>query len=318
MELPHDLARAVENLAFSKPPRDLARATEELSTAYRDGRPLRDLTALHLAAYAVTRMPATYAAVASVLSELSERIPELQPRTLLDLGSGPGTAAFAAAAHFDSIAEFRCVERSNSMRALAQELRSAMDLPASQWPPVEARDLLADDEHVPADLVTLSYALGELPESSLAATIARAWNSCTGAMVMVEPGTPRGFAVIRAAREELLRLGAAMVAPCPHAHSCPMVAPSWCHFRVRVMRSRRHRLAKGADVGWEDESYSYLIVSRAPCELPAARVIAPPHIGKATARVSLCTGGVLTERTITKQELAPRKLKDIAWGNALE
>jgi ribosomal protein RSM22 (predicted rRNA methylase) len=52
-----------------------------------------DLDAL---AYAAVRMPATYAAIRASLEAAGEIIPDFAPRSLLDVGADPGTAAWAA------------------------------------------------------------------------------------------------------------------------------------------------------------------------------------------------------------------------------
>ncbi|MGL1585795.1 small ribosomal subunit Rsm22 family protein, partial [Vibrio parahaemolyticus] len=40
-------------------------------------------------AYALARMPATYAAIAASLNALAEVNPEFAPQSLLDIGAGP-------------------------------------------------------------------------------------------------------------------------------------------------------------------------------------------------------------------------------------
>lgn len=47
-------------------------------------------------AYALSRLPGCYAASLRIFRELSVRLPDFQPKTLLDFGAGPGTAAWAA------------------------------------------------------------------------------------------------------------------------------------------------------------------------------------------------------------------------------
>src|ERR1700719_513026 len=54
-------------------------------------------------AYALARMPATYAAVTASLNALREIAPEFSPKSLLDVGAGPGTATWAAAEAFPSL-----------------------------------------------------------------------------------------------------------------------------------------------------------------------------------------------------------------------
>ncbi|TGT92956.1 methyltransferase type 11, partial [bacterium M00.F.Ca.ET.163.01.1.1] len=82
--------------------------------------------------------------------------------------------------------------------------------------------------------------------------------------------------------------GAHVLAPCPHEAPCPLNPPDWCHFSRRVARSRLHRLAKDADVPWEDEKFIYVAASRQPAVSRAARVIAPPKSGSGKVSMKLC------------------------------
>src|SRR5204862_6984628 len=113
--------------------------------------------------------------------------------------------------------------------------------------------------------------------------------SATHVLMLVEPGTPAGFARIRAAREALIAAGAHLVAPCTHDKVCPMQAPDWCHFSQRLPRSRAHMIAKAADVPFEDERHSYVAVSREA--LPSsnrARIVAEPQETKVGLTFPLC------------------------------
>jgi ribosomal protein RSM22 (predicted rRNA methylase) len=136
-------------------------------------------------------------------------------------------------------------------------------------------------------------------------------------MVLVEPGTPAGFERIRLARAALFDAGARAIAPCPHSHACPIVAPDWCHFAVRLARSRDHRLAKQADRSFEDEKFSYLAVSRGLVPATAApRVIAPPRIGKGDVRLRVCDTPGLAERRISRRDkLDYKAAKKLGWGD---
>ena len=46
--------------------------------------------------YAAARLPACYAVAWRVFDELELRLPDFQPKSLLDFGAGPGTAIWAA------------------------------------------------------------------------------------------------------------------------------------------------------------------------------------------------------------------------------
>ena len=136
------------------------------------------------------------------------------------------------------------------------------------------------------------------------------------ALVLVEPGTPAGFERIRMARTALIGLGARLVAPCPHGHACPIVAPDWCHFSVRLPRSRDHRLTKQAERSFEDEKFSYLAVSRTLVPARSGpRIISPPRIGKADVTLRFCDQPGIAERRIPRQDkLNYKAAKKLGWG----
>src|ERR1700719_4728612 len=73
-------------------------------------------------AYALARMPATYAAVTASLNALAEIRPDFSPETLLDVGAGPGTASWAAAEAFPSLKSFSLIDANDALRALALDL----------------------------------------------------------------------------------------------------------------------------------------------------------------------------------------------------
>jgi ribosomal protein RSM22 (predicted rRNA methylase) len=203
---------------------------------------------------------------------------------LLDIGAGPGTALWAAADCWPDLADAVLVEASPMFRTCGERLATEAKLPQITW---RAADVAcASIESAPRDLVTLAYVLNELPPETRQPVLEQAWLATADTLVIIEPGTPAGWQRILAARRQLIEAGAHVIAPCPHAQACPLVPPDWCHFAERVARSRLHRQAKGAEVPWEDEKFSYVAVSRVPGPAAAAaRVIARPR--KASGRVTL-------------------------------
>src|SRR6266496_2294111 len=105
MRMPDELRMAVDSVVGGAKQASLRRASAEISAAYKSGDfarpPLR--SAARRIAYALVRMPATYAANVHVLKNLKASVARLAPRRVLDLGSGPGTSAWATAEEFDSI-----------------------------------------------------------------------------------------------------------------------------------------------------------------------------------------------------------------------
>ena len=88
-----------------------------------------------------------------------------------------------------------------------------------------------------------------------------------GVMVVVEPGSPKGFRFIHSFREWIIstksRKEANVVAPCPHQLDCPLArdAQSWCHFSQITQKYPSHtfpRREKEPDL--INEKFSYLAV----------------------------------------------------------
>lgn len=170
-----------------------------------------------------------------------------------------------------------------------------------------------------ADLVLASYALAEIAPPAQAGLIARLWDACDGVIALIEPGTPAGYGRILAAREILIAAGARIFAPCPHAAACPLAAPDWCHFSVRLPRSRDHRLAKGAAMSFEDEKFAYLLAARpAVGARPAAgRILARPKAGKPGIEFKLCGADALERRFVPRRDrLEHAKARRLDWGEA--
>lgn len=316
MELPQELKTAIEEaLPGGVPVRDTAFG---LSARYRAGCSTgagfigdeRDVLA-----YAATRMPATYAAACAALQEAAACLPGYQPVTLLDAGAGTGAAAWAAAAVWPELGEITLLERDGNMAALGQRLAARSPYPALRNGHWMQADLTGKWETAQADLTTLCYALGELPEDKQLSAVMRLWNAAQ-TLVIVEPGTKAGFERILRARKALLDLGAHIAAPCPGGVPCPE-AQGWCHFSARVARSRLHRQAKGAELSYEDEKYSYLVAAKAEYRPCAARVLRHPKVHKGHIELQLCTAEGPKGITVSKRSGEDyRRAKGMKWGDA--
>lgn len=340
MELPAMLKRAVDAALEGHATADLARAASALSARYRAE--VRD-GAWHLGgeqaalAYLATRLPATYAAVRAALASVAREQPGFAPRTLLDVGAGPGTALWAATDLWPSCRAALMIEGSDTIRRWGERLSAplARDEAASApmsivWRSQDALQtaagaLAAAGEAPPErhDLVTLAYVLDEIGERDRAGLIDRLWARTAGVLVIVEPGTPAGSRRVSAARDRLIAAGGHVLAPCPHAAPCPVVAPDWCHFSQRVARSRIHRLVKGGEVPWEDEKYAFAAVSRQPADSASrsrARVLAPPRAGRGHIGLKLCEAdGTLAQRTVSRRDGdAYREARRADWGDGLQ
>ena len=123
-------------------------------------------------------------------------------------------------------------------------------------------------------------------------------------VAIIEPGTMKGFETILALRDNLIAAGGHIIAPCPHERACPMASADkldadWCHFASRFERSSLHRRIKGAELGYEDEKYSYIAASKSPVQLALARIIRHPMRRAGFTQLQLCAEEGLADVTVT-------------------
>ncbi len=220
--LPAELKAALDGKLQGFSRTDAAQRSQKISTTYRAGGGSGTIKSeADALAYALARMPATYAAVAASLNALTETAPDLAPETLLDVGAGPGTASWAAAEAFSSLQDFTLLDANATLSRLALELaRDSTRLADCRYLPGDAGANLA--EASPADLVVASYVIGELSEGDQRKLAETMWAKARHALVVIEPGTPAGYARILALRQQLIAAGAYVAAPCPHEKPCPL------------------------------------------------------------------------------------------------
>lgn len=268
------------------------------------------------AAYAAARMPATCAAAQAALSWALD-CAGVQIASLLDCGAGTGAVSWAA----DGLLELDhvvCLEREAAMRAVGSELMRAggTALAHAQW---QAFDMVEGDALPEADLVCEGYMLGELKERHRLPAARRLFAAARKMALFIEPGTPQGFANLAGIRRELAGEGAYVAAPCPAGTAqCPMSGEDWCHFTVRVQRTKLHKQLKGGDAPYEDEKFCFLALTKEPPAAPcAARVLRHPQIAPGRIALSLCEGGEVRSRVVTKKDPLWKRARKIGAGDSI-
>ncbi|OCK59006.1 small ribosomal subunit Rsm22 family protein [Bradyrhizobium sp. LMTR 3] len=317
-DLPTELKAALDGKLRGFSRSDAAGRAAAISKNYREGggsTTIRSET--DALAYALARMPATYAAVTASLNALVENRPDFAPKTVLDVGAGPGTATWAAAEAFPSLRDFKLLDANAALRALALDLaRNSTRLRDIGYQLGEARAALAKADT--ADLVVASYMIGEIGDAEQRALAELLWQKTHDTLLVVEPGTPAGYARIIALRAHLIALGAHVAAPCPHDSQCPLQAPDWCHFTQRLQRSRAHKQVKGAELPYEDEKFSYVALTRAAVERRPSRVLAQPAVGKVEITAKLCTPEGLSFTHVPRRAKAEyASARRWRWGDAV-
>ncbi|MGW4877421.1 small ribosomal subunit Rsm22 family protein [Streptomyces sp. NPDC004262] len=318
---PADRLRAtLAGLLDGLPPKQAAGAVERLISTYRGATPtdapiLRDRA--DVVAYAAYRMPATFQAVRAALAAFADAVPQgWAPGSHVDVGGGTGAATWAVSDTWAGVRPVTVLDWAEPALDLGREIAAAgPELREAQWRRARIGAALTIES---TDLVTVSYVLNELDEAARGALVDAA-ATAAGSVVIVEAGTPAGYARIIEARERLVAAGFRIAAPCPHSAACPIVpGTDWCHFSVRVSRSSLHRQVKGGSLAYEDEKFSYVAATRLPAVPAPARVVRRPQIRKGQVLLDLCeTDGRLARTTVTKRHGDLYKAaRDADWGDA--
>jgi ribosomal protein RSM22 (predicted rRNA methylase) len=317
-DLPAELKAALDARLQGLSRNDAAGRAALISQTYREGGGSGTIrTEIDALAYALVRMPGTYAAVTASLNALREITPHFAPASLLDVGAGPGTATWAAAEAFPSLKSFTLLDANSILRALALDIgRGSVRLRDMAYQRGDARAALANAEA--ADLVVASYMIAEISEAEQASLAELMWTKARDTLLIVEPGTPAGYARILAVRRQLIAWGAHVAAPCPHDDECPLAAPDWCHFTQRLPRSRAHKQIKSAELPYEDEKFAYVALTRAPVARHPARVLAQPDVNKVEVTAKLCTAeGLVIARIPRRAKGDYSAARRWRWGDAV-
>jgi ribosomal protein RSM22 (predicted rRNA methylase) len=300
-------------------------AARQLSERYRAERSdtRRALARGDLAAlgYAGMILPAAYAQLSGAMRATAERAPTFEPLSMLDIGSGPGTALWAAAERWPSLQSLTAWERESAFITLGKRLAARSDhasVSGARWEQITLGGTLPRSPET-YDLVVLGHVLNELDEALRHRVVQMAWERCAGVLLIVEPGTSAAFPVVRAAREQLLALDAKTLAPCVHDAPCPLVG-DWCHFPQKLHRPEYQRRAKEGTAGWEESKFSYAAMARFAPDAPIwGRLIHQPHAGKVGVELTVSSReGIVKPRVSKRDRQLYQQLSDLRWGDTLE
>ncbi len=240
----------------------------------------------------------------AALSECRDRgLGRADDQTVLDFGCGAGIAAQRFVRAFGARVVW-CHDRSAVAMAFAAAALG------TAHPDLTARTVTNVRTLAP-DVLLVSHVLGELDERGLAdlqALIARSRR-----VVIVEPGnraTSRRLGALRAALLPSFRV----LAPCPHAASCPALARDndWCHFFAPpppevFTNGDWAKIARELGIDLRALPYAFLAVTRGPLPAgppPPHRLLGRPDVRKHDARMQLCTSQGLVDALVDKRTQA--------------
>lgn len=315
MELPIELRQLLEEQAGAFPLKQLTAAAAKMSEKYRSETGASISGSAETCAYAVVRMPATYGAASAALEQAAKRF-DGEISTMLDVGAGTGAVCWAAAEIFPEIEYAVCLERDKNMTEIGEKLMKNGGFPCGyEW---KSFDLTSSAISQKVQLVTASYVLNELEPKQRAEAVKKLWNAAEKLLVIIEPGTPKGFTSLLEMRSLLIDFGAHIIAPCPCDEECPLPSDDWCHFSARVARTKLHKLLKGGDAPYEDEKFCYIAAVRSSAESAVSRIIRHPKIESGKITLELCTASGISQKIVTKKDGAAfKRARKANWGDDL-
>ena len=291
----------IEDIVRSHPSYDVLKAQSDRAAYQYQTRKLgpRVYNGLGALAYATSRLPSTYAAIRNVFHRLkiSRRDDGWAPASMLDFGAGPGTAAWAAHSVWNPAGmQVTAVEISSSMANIGYEiLKDVQESSAKphgkdgslqtresaginhmniRWMPFLPRDTKRMKRY---DICLAAYSLNEIDDKVERNRLLNSLlHSCQEYIVLIEPGTPHGFATIEESKQHILKVSKKLgipfhvASPCPHDGPCPLIdARAWCHFGQKHVRTDEQRIAVKSLTGKApqdiyNEKFSYVILKRGP------------------------------------------------------
>ena len=305
MQIPNLLEYAIEKETNKYNVKELKEAALNLSKRYMENKRTGESfikTELDTISYSVIRMPATYSAIRTCLEKVIE-LKEFEINSLLDIGSGTGAAEWAAIELFD-INDIVCLEREKTMIDLAKSYFSYNES-LSDVKFIDV-DILEENLNLSKDLCILSYMINELSEENRLKVIDKALKSTNKVLLVVEPGTPEGFKNVRKIRDYVFEKGYEIIAPCTGFNGkCDISEDDWCASSIRVQRTKIHKYLKDAEVGFEDEKFSYIAINVSKDKLDfnsnLRRILRHPKIQNGRIEVKTCLNGEIKEEVITKK-----------------
>lgn len=275
---------------------------------------------VEIAAYLRTRMPATFAVAKKILKQIFSLKLSKRIESLLDLGSGTGAVLWASMEN-TNLSKVSALDQDAAMIKLAQKISGYSTNPF--WNRVNWKHMnIYNDLGLPShDLVTLSYVLIEQQKDLRQSLFEKVWALANQAIVIIEPGTPSGFSNCIEARNFFLSKGGFIAAPCSHQGKCPIRNNNddWCHFAERIERSFWQKSLKKGTLGYEDESYSYLVITKEVVARQGVRILKSPSKHSGHIIFDICVADNIKKITISRKQGSVFKIaKKKQWGEALE
>jgi len=277
-------------------------------------------------AYLGLRFPATFAQIVSALSQVQERIPSWKPKSVLELGCGPGTGIWAAKSVWSSIISATGIDQEQLFLTLAEEIHydSKMHLD-TKWIKSSILKWITTEDTMTYDLIIIANVFNELTDEEKDRLIEKISARSSGVIVLVESGTTVGNGIIQKVAQTISTTQHLIA---PYVNNIFVANDEyWIHFSQRLQRpefQRRIRQSMRDSVlmasDWEDAKYAFVAWGN----IPEQKKIWGVCIGKIEKLKGFLVVPVLTAEGIVKARVLKRNkvvynfAKNIRWGEVLE
>lgn len=254
--------------------------------------------------YAISRMPATYSVLYTLLMQLLNQGLIENIESVIDVGSGTGAGYFAVK-EIDKDLKISLYEKDKNMINVCEELLED-ELKVNQL------DIIHETISEKADLVMTSYVLSEMKEEDRINTVFKLLDSANKYLLIVDTGTPRTYENMMTIKRKVKEKGFSIIAPCM-SEKCGL-KNDYCQFFARVERSALLRQAKAGELSYEDEKYFYLLISKEDSKklTDKKRIIRRPVIKPNNIELVLCSkDGVLKSNYTKKNKELYKKVKKL-------
>lgn len=321
--LPTNIEQNIDSILKSEFAPDWIRSALRLSSEYRAERVVSVKrfvkTKNDVFGYIALRSPSTYSQIYTALSQIKEVLPSWNPKTMLDIGSGPGTAIWAVSTIFPEIIKVTALEREAEFIEVGKRILSEHRNIIVDWKNID----LTAEENSDAntyDIVVISSALNELDDKTQVKILNFAFERCNGVLLITEPGTPFGYSVFRNCAKILEAFSGDFIAPYIGGKyvdseevqfSARIKRPD---FQKRVRQNQRkqdhknnNRLLPASD--WEESNFYYFAYSKIPSEIfGKGRVIGNPSVNKGYVYIDILKSEAVSKIQILKRDKDAFKL----------
>ena len=327
--LPQPISDAIASMLSSSDTGLLASRAKELHERYMRQEKVKDHTFIQapsdVFAYLALRAPATYAQIYSALSQIKELVPNWNPKTLLDLGCGPGTGLWAATTVWPSIEKALGIDQDRSFLTAATQIYNTAHLPQDvSWRKQNIKEWIETDKTIKHDLIIVANVFNELSPEVFDRLIQQVRLRSCGIILILEPGTSRGYKIIQTISQKISQSDHLLA---PYIHNNFVESNEyWIHFsqrfnrpefQRRIRQSMRESTLMASD--WEETKYSYVAYGTIEPVTP----IWGRCIGSIYKSNGYLTLPILTEKEVVQLKVLKRhKLqynfaKKLRWGEII-